>query len=87
MTRFASVLADAAAAGRAVGAFTCYDMLGFEAVVRAAEARAAPVIVLVGPGSVAAAGRRAPARRVPAPPPRRRVCRCWCSSTTRPTAS
>ena len=56
MTRFASVLADAAAAGRAVGAFTCYDMLGFEAVVRAAEARAAPVIVLVGPGSVAAEG-------------------------------
>ena len=36
MTRFASVLAEAAAAGRAVGAFTCYDMLGFEAVVRAA---------------------------------------------------
>ncbi len=56
MTRFASVLAEAAAAGRAVGAFTCYDMLGFEAVVRAAEARAAPVIVLVGPGSVAAEG-------------------------------
>ncbi len=56
MTRFASVLAEAAAAGRAVGAFTCYDMLGFEAVVRAAEARAAPVIVLVGPGSVASEG-------------------------------
>jgi tagatose 1,6-diphosphate aldolase GatY/KbaY len=56
MTPFASVLAEAAAAGRAVGAFTCYDMLGFEAVVRAAEARAAPVIVLVGPGSVAAEG-------------------------------
>jgi tagatose 1,6-diphosphate aldolase GatY/KbaY len=56
MTRFASVLAEAAAAGRAVGAFTCYDMLGVEAVVRAAEARAAPVIVLVGPGSVAAEG-------------------------------
>ena len=39
-----------------MGAFTCYDMLGFEAVVRAAAERAAPVIVLVGPGSVAAEG-------------------------------
>jgi tagatose 1,6-diphosphate aldolase GatY/KbaY len=56
VTRFTSVLAEAAAAGRAVGAFTCYDMLGFEAVVRAAEACAAPVIVLVGTGSVAAVG-------------------------------
>ena len=55
-TRFGSVLAEAAAEGRAVGAFTCYDLLGFEAVVRAAEARAAPVIVLVGPGSFAARG-------------------------------
>jgi hypothetical protein len=35
-TRFASVLAEAADAGRAVGAFTCYDLLGFEAVARAA---------------------------------------------------
>ena len=55
-TRFSTVLADAAAAGRAVGAFTCYDMLGFEAVVRAAQARAAPAIVMVGPGSFAAEG-------------------------------
>jgi tagatose 1,6-diphosphate aldolase GatY/KbaY len=55
-TRFGSVLAEAAAERRAVGAFTCYDLLGFEAVVRAAQARAAPVIVLVGPGSFAAAG-------------------------------
>jgi tagatose 1,6-diphosphate aldolase GatY/KbaY len=55
-TRVGSVLAHAAAAGRAVGAFTCYDLLGFEAVVRAAQARAAPVIVLVGTGSFAARG-------------------------------
>ncbi len=46
----------AAAEGRAVGAFTCYDLAGLEAVVRAAEARAAPVIVLVGPASFAARG-------------------------------
>ena len=55
-TRFTTVLAEAAAAGRAVGAFTCYDMLGFEAVVRAAQACAAPAIVMVGPGSFAAEG-------------------------------
>ena len=55
-TRFGSVLVDAAAEGRAVGAFTCYDLLGFEAVVRAAQARAAPVIALVGTGSFAARG-------------------------------
>jgi tagatose 1,6-diphosphate aldolase GatY/KbaY len=55
-TRFGSVLAEAAADGRAVGAFTCYDLLGFEAVVRAAQARAAPVVVLVGTGSFAARG-------------------------------
>ena len=42
------MLEEAAAAGRAVGAFTCYDLLGFEAVVRAAESRAAPVIALIG---------------------------------------
>lgn len=55
-TRFAAVLREAAAARRAVGAFTCYDLLGCEAVVRAAEARDAPVIVLVGPASFAARG-------------------------------
>jgi len=55
-TRFGTVLVEAAEAGHAVGAFTCYDLLGFEAVVRAAQARAAPVIVLIGPGSFAARG-------------------------------
>jgi len=55
-TRFGEVLALARGAGRAVGAFTCYDLLGFEAVVRAAESRNAPVIVLVSPSFVAAEG-------------------------------
>lgn len=50
-TRFGDVLASARASERAVGAFTCYDQAGFEAVARAAEARSAPVIVLVSPGS------------------------------------
>jgi ketose-bisphosphate aldolase len=55
-TRFGKVLSLAQEAGRAVGAFTCYDLLGFEAVVRAAESRRAPVIVLVSPSSFRARG-------------------------------
>jgi ketose-bisphosphate aldolase len=55
-TRFGEVLGRARAAGRAVGAFTCYDLLGFEAVVRAAESRAAPVVVLVSSASFGAEG-------------------------------
>ncbi len=55
-TRFGEVLARARGAGRAVGAFTCYDLLGFEAVVRAAESFRAPVIVLVSPASFSAEG-------------------------------
>ena len=55
-TRFGEVLARAQAAGRAVGAFTCYDLLGFEAVVRAAESRGAPVVVLVSSASFGAEG-------------------------------
>jgi ketose-bisphosphate aldolase len=55
-TRFAEILGRAREAGRAVGAFTCYDLLGFEAVVRAAESRRAPVIVLVSPSSFRAEG-------------------------------
>jgi ketose-bisphosphate aldolase len=55
-TRFGRVLGLAREAGRAVGAFTCYDLLGFEAVVRAAESRRAPVIILVSPTSFAAEG-------------------------------
>jgi tagatose 1,6-diphosphate aldolase GatY/KbaY len=55
-TRFGAVLARAREVGRAVGAFTCYDLLGFEAVVRAAESCRAPVVVLVSPSSFGAEG-------------------------------
>jgi tagatose 1,6-diphosphate aldolase GatY/KbaY len=55
-TRFGAVLARSREAGRAVGAFTCYDLLGFEAVVRAAESCRAPVVVLVSPSSFGAEG-------------------------------
>ena len=51
-SRFGTVLQQARERGEAVGAFTCYDLLQFEAVVRAAEATARPVIVLVSPGSL-----------------------------------
>jgi ketose-bisphosphate aldolase len=55
-TRFASVLDRAREMGRAVGAFTCYNFEELEAVVRAAEARWAPVIVLVSPASFESTG-------------------------------
>jgi tagatose 1,6-diphosphate aldolase GatY/KbaY len=55
-TWFGEVLARTQRAGRAVGAFTCYDLLGFEAVVRAAESYRAPVVVLVSPASFGAEG-------------------------------
>ena len=55
-TRFGEVLVRAREAGRAVGAFTCYDLLGFEAVVRAAQSRRASTIVLVSPSSFEAEG-------------------------------
>lgn len=50
-TRFSRVLRQAQRAGRAVGAFTCYNLEGLEAVIRAAESRRAPVVVLVSPSS------------------------------------
>ncbi len=55
-TRFASVLNKAREARRAIGAFTCYNFEELEAVVRAAEARKAPVIVLVSPSSFESTG-------------------------------
>jgi ketose-bisphosphate aldolase len=56
VTRFASVLGGAREMGRAVGAFTCYNFEELEAVVRAAEARRAPAIILVSPASFKSAG-------------------------------
>jgi tagatose 1,6-diphosphate aldolase GatY/KbaY len=55
-TKFASVLNRVSEFGRAVGAFTCYNFEQLEAVVRAAEARQAPVIVLISPSSFQSAG-------------------------------
>ena len=57
-TRFGEILSQAQETGRAVGAFTCYDLLGFEAVVRAAESYRAPAIILVSPSSFRAEGGR-----------------------------
>ena len=55
-TRFGEILSRAQETGRAVGAFTCYDLLGFEAVVRAAESYRAPAMILVSPSSFEAEG-------------------------------
>jgi len=55
-TRLREILSQAQETGRAVGAFTCYDLLGFEAVVRAAESYRAPAIILVSPSSFRAEG-------------------------------
>lgn len=56
MTRFAAILSEARARGRAIGAFTCYNLETAEAVVRVAEARAAPAILLVSASSFVGAG-------------------------------
>jgi tagatose 1,6-diphosphate aldolase GatY/KbaY len=47
------MLDQARAAGRGIGAFTCYDLVGLEAVIAAASARRAPVIALISPSSFA----------------------------------
>jgi ketose-bisphosphate aldolase len=48
---FAEILEDARAAGRAVGAFTCYDLTTALGVLRAADSANAPIIVLVSNAS------------------------------------
>ena len=55
-TRFAGVLHRARETRRAVGAFTCYNFEELEAVIRAAEGRKAPVVVLVSPSSFHSTG-------------------------------
>ena len=58
LTSFREILELRRAEGAAVGAFTCYDVTTACGVVRAAEARDAPVIVLVAEASFRAeAGR------------------------------
>lgn len=54
--KFSSVLSEARDLGRAVGAFTCYNLEELEAVILAAEARRAPAIVLISPSSFRSAG-------------------------------
>lgn len=53
---FRSMLEEARRRRRAVGAFTCYDLAGLEAVAEAAAGRDAPAIVLVSPASFAGTG-------------------------------
>jgi ketose-bisphosphate aldolase len=60
--RFAELLAERRAKGAAAGAFTCYDVTTALGVVRAAEARGDPAILLIAEASF-----RAPAGRLLAP--------------------
>jgi tagatose 1,6-diphosphate aldolase GatY/KbaY len=59
LTSFREILEGRRAAGAAVGAFTCYDVTTALGVVRAAEARDDPVVLLVSEASF-----RAPAGRL-----------------------
>jgi tagatose 1,6-diphosphate aldolase GatY/KbaY len=53
LTPFRELLEERRAAGAAVGAFTCYDVTTALGVIRAAEAREDPVMLLVGDASFA----------------------------------
>jgi fructose/tagatose bisphosphate aldolase len=72
-TSVSSVLGEVRKVGKAVGAFTYYNLEELEAVVRAAETPRAPTIVLVSPCSFGAPGARgsSAASRPRSPPPRR----------------
>lgn len=59
LTPFRELLDERRAAGAAAGAFTCYDVTTALAVVQAAEARNAPVVLLVAEASF-----RAPSGRL-----------------------
>ncbi|MDH4345926.1 MAG: class II fructose-bisphosphate aldolase, partial [Thermoleophilia bacterium] len=51
LTPFREILEERRAAGAAAGAFTCYDATTAIGVVRAAEARRDPVLLLVAEAS------------------------------------
>ena len=53
LTPFRELLEERRAAGAAVGAFTCYDVTTALGVIRAAEERGDPVMLLVGAASFA----------------------------------
>lgn len=53
LTPFRELLEERRSAGAAIGAFTCYDVTTALGVVRAAEARNDPVILLVSEASIA----------------------------------
>jgi ketose-bisphosphate aldolase len=55
---FREILEERRAAGAAVGAFTCYDVTTAIGVVRAAEARGDPVLLLASEGSFRSASGR-----------------------------
>jgi tagatose 1,6-diphosphate aldolase GatY/KbaY len=76
LTPFRELLEERRGAGAAVGAFTCYDVTTALGVVRAAEARNDPVMLLVSDASFRDAGGRllVPALLAVADEARVRVC-------------
>ncbi len=58
LTPFRDLLEERRSSGAAAGAFTCYDVTTAIGVVRAAEARGVPAILLVAEGSFRAEGGR-----------------------------
>jgi tagatose 1,6-diphosphate aldolase GatY/KbaY len=74
LSSLTAVLAAAVRAGGAAAAMSCYDLVTADAVLRAAEARRAPCVLLIPPGAVAGraglglvAGCRALAERAAVP--------------------
>ena len=87
LTPFRELLDERRAAGAAAGAFTCYDVTTALGVVRAAEARGVPVVLLVAEASFRALVRPPAAAGARWPSPTRRASLPASSSTTSTTLS
>ena len=87
LTPFREILEERRAAGAAVGAFTCYDVTTAIGVVRAAEARGDPVLLLDLRGLVPVALRAGCSCRRSWRSPTRRASLRASSSTTSTTSS
>ena len=86
LTPFREILEERRAAGAAVGAFTCYDVTTAIGVVRAAEARGDPVLLLATEGSFRSSSAACSYRRSWRSPTRR-ASPHTSSSTTSTTSS
>ena len=83
LARLDEVLAEAAAAGRGLGAFNVIQLEHAEALVAAAEQTGLPVVLQISENAVRYHGSLAPSRWRRAPSRSGRRCRACCTSTTR----